>query len=354
MPLPSSLEQFRATFDPALESFFDQAPEWIALPTFAVAPVMLDHLRELTLRGGKRVRPALFEMVSLGLAGERAGSTRDRQLVGVACELMQTSLLILDDIMDEAALRRGKQTLHHAYARHASHAPERYGESMATLAGVAAGYLGVEVLRRTSYADAAKLEAIGLYSQVMMHEAFGQGLDITLTEQKEQTELEILEMYRYKTARYTTEMPLEFAGILTGQPEPVRQHLGRLGQSLGIAFQIQDDIIGVFGEERAIGKSSLSDIAEGKRTLLYHKAMEILNGRERKIFLDLYGKADLSAAEGLVVGELLEMAGAKAYASRLAESYIAEGKRLIEGLPLSATAREELHGVAAYLVGRGE
>ena len=108
----------------------------------------------------------------------------------------------------------------------------------------------------------------------------------------------------------------------------------------------------MYGEERAIGKSSLSDIAEGKRTLLYHKALEMLSGRERKIFLDLYGKADLSAAEGLVVSELLDVVGSKEYAARMATSYIDESRRLIESLPMSEQGKNELQGVAEFIAAR--
>jgi len=329
--MSQQLARFQTLFEPALTDFFEKTPPH---PLFN-GREMFAHIRQYTEQGGKRMRPALLYYVSQSFV-------QDQQPVvlqlGVACELMQSSLLILDDIMDEADTRRGKRALHKVYEKDI--APElaaRYGESAGMLAGVAAGYLGLQAIEMAGFSLETTQQLLALYRQVMIDEAYGQALDVQLAARRTANREAVLQVYRYKTARYTTEMPLVMAGIATRQSTEILTQLEKTGELMGVSFQAKDDLLGIFGKSEKVGKSVLSDIREGKQTLLLVETLARVEGTARERFNQLYGKHDLSEEDALEVRKTMVDCGARAAVEADVAQLLTEAREsLLALLPESA------------------
>lgn len=264
-----------------------------------------DVLRRLSefSRKGKLIRGGL---VCLGyeMTGRRLSGTAVR--AGTALELMQSGLLIHDDIMDLDAFRRGAPALHRQYASLAAKDdiadPDHFGISMGICAGEIAIFLAFEALAGLPGPGRRTAEAQKLFAAEFGLVGLGQMRDIqTGSSPRLIKARQALDLYRYKTARYSFALPLSMGWILGGGARTVRPKLERLGETLGLIFQIKDDELGLFGDEAVLGKPVGSDIRQGKKTLLYLRLVEKADPAERRILAGLFGRADLTARDVEVV-----------------------------------------------------
>jgi len=323
--LLDDLNQFQSIFSPHLENFLAEHKASVK-SIHPLAFEMADRLNEFILRGGKRIRPALL---FYGYQGFSDQNLTEILKVGVACELVQAFFLIHDDIMDEALLRRGGETIHKIFANNSfkptnvyskdqnNGACSRYGESIAILMGNLAGYLGIKAINAIDCNEATKRQITDLYSQMCIDVNYGQALDLSHQSFDQLSEKYIFDIYRYKTARYTTEFPLLCAGLLANQSETTQNTLLEIGSKLGIIFQIQDDILGMFGDESDIGKSTLSDIAQGKKTILICKAWEKSETEEKDYLAKNYGNPNITLQEAWQVRAIIKNTGALDYAKAI-------------------------------------
>lgn len=290
------LATFRARFESGLAAWLAdrRAAALAELPE--VLP-LADALADLAGAGGKRLRPALVHFTHLACGG-RDPETALR--LGIAAELFHTYLLVHDDVMDHAAVRRGRPAVHERFA--AEHRARGwrgddadFGRSAAILAGDLAHAWAVELfgeiaggrpggtgggeLRRIVAAMSA--EVIG-----------GQLLELRLAEQRAGDERDLSRVLRLKSGRYSVERPIELGAALAGAPASTRAALARYGVALGEAFQLQDDVLGLFGDAGTVGKPVGGDLAEGKYTWLVHLALERLDAQ------DAAGAAAVRAALG--------------------------------------------------------
>jgi geranylgeranyl diphosphate synthase type I len=246
----------------------------------------VDLLVEFVSDGGKRLRP---EFLWCGwLAGGGAGSGPDAVAVlrvGAAVELLQACALVHDDVIDRSERRRGRPATHRAVAKQHVDAglagdPEHYGLSVAVLLGDLALAWADDVF----LAGAAELAAVPASAPVwraMRTEVLaGQLLDLAVAASTESDpavqERDALRVNRYKTAAYTVERPLHLGAALAGASESTVAALRRYGADIGIAFQLRDDLLGVFGDPAVTGKPAGDDLAEGKRTVLLATARAAL------------------------------------------------------------------------------
>jgi geranylgeranyl diphosphate synthase type I len=276
--------------------------------------------------------------------------------VAAAMELFQSGLLVHDDIMDRDATRRGQPTIHRQYsgeaelrgARDAGH----LGQALGICAGDAAFFLGFEILASPPVPEQARAGLLALCARELSLVAAAQMQDVSWGGQPasgaaEPAAEEILRLYTYKTARYTFSMPLAAGAMLAGCGPEALEALERLGECLGILFQLRDDLLDLFGEEGELGKPVGSDVREGKRTLLHARllarAPEAIASRLRGIF----GHPAAGGRELDFVRQQSEGLGVLAELRDLAAGYDAEARRLIEGLP---GARAEERGVLLELL----
>ena len=228
MPAPASLQAFQTQINEQLRIYFD-AEILLAQQVNPSAVAMIETIKEFTLRGGKRVRPAIMFLAYQCFTAEKLN---DALQASMSIELMETSLLIHDDIMDNAPLRRGGTTVHLHYQQIASDAG--YGRSSAILAGNVAGYLGTKTLIQSNFPDDRKLQALAFYQQVMTDECYGQLMDLNGERFGEINEQQALNIIYYKTIRYTFDAPLCMGASLAGAPTESYPILILIARELGI------------------------------------------------------------------------------------------------------------------------
>ena len=237
---------------------------------------VVKELNVLVARGGKRMRPLLFLLAYRGYGGRRTSCALE---LAVSQELLHTFLLIHDDVIDRDFMRWGGPNISAVYfEKYSQHMDARealhMADSIAVLAGNACMTLAYDRVTASGMDNHVMLDLIRKMEQAVFAVTAGELADVAGVHlKKTPTESEILAMYSAKTASYSFALPLQMGAIAAAAPEPELELLAGIANSLGIAFQLHDDILGVFGDEKTIGKPVMSDIREGKRTLLVVRAL---------------------------------------------------------------------------------
>ncbi|WP_072846277.1 polyprenyl synthetase family protein [Rhodococcus tukisamuensis] len=236
-------------------------------------------LEAFVLRGGKRVRPAFAWTGWLGAGGDPAGP--DAAAVLRACsalELVQACALVHDDIIDSSRTRRGHPTLHVEFAaQHRagdwSGEPAKFGESIAILLGDLALSWADDMIRESGVDAAGQVRLGPVWSAMRTEVLGGQYLDVSTEVTADESVAAALRINRYKTAAYTIERPLHLGAAVAGADADLIDAYREFGTDIGIAFQLRDDLLGVFGDPAVTGKPSGDDLREGKRTVLFAEAL---------------------------------------------------------------------------------
>lgn len=326
-----------------------------------VSPKLVDlnkHLVEAS-EGGKRLRGALvklgYEMgkeKSEGLRGVEGLGGLDKEILKAAAafEIFQTAILAHDDIIDKSPTRRGKPTIYQALGGN------HYGISQTICLGDIGYFLAVRLISQSNFPALRKSKAMSFFAQGMLETALGQMLDVELPYRDEpKEEVDALTIFRLKTARYTIVGPLQLGAILGGAKQTLLREIREFGESLGIAFQIQDDILGVFGEEDELGKSVTSDIEEGKNTLLIIRALQNADGQQKAVLERLYGKGKVDK-EGLEeIRQVFKETKALEYSQKKAGELVAQAKKVIGEMgEIGEEHKKILTQMADFLVERNK
>ncbi len=309
------------------------------------AGVVIEALFELATRGGKRLRPALVATAYAACGGEIGTSAVTE--AGVALEVLQAYLLIHDDWMDDDDVRRGGPSVHAALrARFADRAA---GDSCAILAGDYAQGLALDVISRARVPAVRMVAAFRELAAMLTAVVTGQILDVRGAAK---TPAEVETIHRLKTSSYTTRSPLALGAILAGADATTCDALRAIGDPMGIAFQLQDDLLGTFGDPKKTGKSARSDLRQGKRTALVAE----LDGDPQavKLLPRVLGVAAASDEDVDSVLRLMIDSGAKARVEARRASLVADASSKIERLALGSEAKQLLLGAANALAAREE
>lgn len=267
-------------------------------------------------RGGKRIRAALSEVAYRMFDGT------DQRVIdglGLALEMIQAYLLVIDDICDHSDVRRGGPSAHRIIEQwHSDNSlhggAEHFGASMATLAATTGMHRAMLIIGGLPVGAEPRLAALDNVNQLLVRTSHGQINDIFNEASTTRDRKSIENVLVWKTAYYTFANPLQFGAILAGAPQPALDALMKYSLAAGRAFQISDDIIGTFGSQEKTGKSPSDDIKEGKRTLLVIKALEIATAADAKFLESQLGNADLSADDFAHCQEIIRNCGALDYA----------------------------------------
>jgi geranylgeranyl diphosphate synthase type I len=341
-----------------LEALFDEKAEELGRVN-PLGPDLCERLYAFALRG-KMIRGGL---VSLGCSTVRGGDPSDdqRPLVtsaGAAMELLQAGLLVHDDIMDRDTIRRGLKSVFFQYAEMAEGAgiADSYhlGESLGICAGDVAYFFAFEILGRLELPPATHREIAGLTARELGYVGVAQMQDIYAgAADAAVLDDEVLKLYLYKTGRYTFSLPLMVGGLIAeGSPEVIST-LERLGETLGIIFQIKDDEIGLFGEAAETGKPVGSDIREGKKTLYYGNLRRRASGDDAERLRGIFGNPDIGESEIEYVRELTVRLGIRREIQERADDLAESTRKLIDALA-AAGSRERgiLLGLLDYSLAR--
>lgn len=319
----------------------------------------VDRIAEF-LSGGKRIRPGFCWW------GWRAGGGRAEVQdcapvvrVATALELIQACALLHDDLIDRSETRRGRPSVHRAEAKaHAdagwSGDPEHHGASTALLMGDLA-LAWADDLFVTGAGQLRALERAQPVWHAMRTEVLaGQLLDVITTADPQSDPLaqrdDALSVIRLKTAGYTVTGPLLLGAALAGAGSQLVERLRRYGQAVGTAFQLRDDLLGVFGDPSMTGKSAGDDLREGKRTVLLALARADLAGRSSSAALaelDALSGTAATAAEIDRVREILARTTASAQLEQQIDELVGTGIQALAGLAPDVTDALRLLAVGA-------
>ena len=305
-------------------------------------------LRDLVLAGGKRLRPAFCHWAYVGAGG----GADDPAVVdaGAALELLHTFALVHDDIMDGSATRRGTDTIHVQFE--AGHALDgwrgearRFGEGVAILVGDLAFVYADQLLA------GAPPAAQHVFTELRIEVNVGQYLDLLGTARGQANAARARRISRFKSGKYTVERPLHLGAALAGRLDDLAAPLSGYGLPLGEAFQLRDDLLGVFGDEEVTGKPVGEDLREGKPTLLYAMAVEQASAADAAA-LARYGAADLDDDDVAALQDVLLTSGAVETIEVTIDRLVREAVEALDGAGLEAGAREALVELAYYVAGR--
>jgi geranylgeranyl diphosphate synthase type I len=356
MNISSELKGFKSRIDPHIAAYFDtaiaEAKKEDELVTEALVAV-----KELALAGGKRLRPAFMYHGYLASGGD----DEERILkTAVAVELLHLFLLVHDDIIDRDDMRHGIPTLHRKYADIGrKYFPlediDHFGMSIAIIMGDMLMAFGNDIIFRSEFPQDRILRALSKLQRIVSYTVIGQGRDIYMEYKKEASEEEILRMYRNKTARYTVDGPIQLGAILAGNPDDLSGKWSEYAIPVGVAFQIRDDILGVYGTEEKLGKPVGSDIEEGKLTLLVSRAIERGTGPEKKELRRILSLGSaLTSSDIDRFRDIIRDSGSLSYAETMMHGLIDDGRAAIDrmGRDVDESAKKFFLAVADYLADR--
>ncbi|MFC4589767.1 polyprenyl synthetase family protein [Sphaerisporangium corydalis] len=345
-------DALRSEVDHRLRTFVDgqrplvSGPELIPLMTTA----------EDFLAGGKRLRPAFCYW---GWRG--AGGDDDPAIFTAAAslELLQASALIHDDVMDASDLRRGMPSAHRRFQ--AMHEESGWRGSAAQFGEGAAVLLGSLLLVwsgemwRTSGLPAESLAAAEHVHDLMRTELMcGQYLDLLEQAHGENTFESALRVALHKSGKYSVEQPLRLGLLLAARREEpwIDRLCVQYGQKVGIAFQLRDDVLGVFGDPAETGKPAGDDLREGKRTMLIARTLSAASDAQAAEVRRLLGDPGLDAGGVVRLREIIEDTGALMASEEMIKRYLDDALNSLEHAPITAEAREALVELAVAATSR--
>lgn len=269
-----------------------------------------------------------------------------------AMELIHSSLLIHDDIMDQDTLRRGERSIYSAYEelalRKGLYNPAHLGVSMGIGVGDITFFLVFEIL--SGLHSPHKDQLIKTFSHELIQVGFGQLDDLwPLSMSKER----ILELYKYKTGRYSFSLPLMMGALLAGVPEADLKPYIHFGESMGPLFQIADDLLGIYGSQEEIGKPVGSDIRDGKQTLYWYLLMEKATEEEKKQLLSFFG-SESTPSDIAAVTLLIEKHGVDKELSLIVEMLKNKALGTIITLNLDPKSQDILRALVTYVTSRSK
>lgn len=296
--------------------------------------------------GGKKLRGALTV-----LGYQLAGSEKIGAILPVSCgiELLHNFLLIHDDIIDKDEVRRGKPTIHKIYSKKNG---EHFGVSKAIVVGDIGVFFGYELIVNSQFPKQKVTKALSRLNALLLTTMYGEMLDIDFDFKKEITWGEILKVRTYKTAYYTIVMPLTIGAILGGARNKALQAIESYGVPVGTAFQLMDDILGVFGKSEEIGKSTESDIRKGKKTFLFAKALEVAKAPDKKFLLEWYGAGSLDKDKLNRIRNIFRESGSLDYSQTIAKEMVEQGKKYIPYITANPRFRKTLSTLSDFIIYR--
>ena len=349
---PLSLPETRDALGKRVDALLDAhcAAQRRAAP-HGLARELWEHIA-ISLKGGKRLRPQLVGVAYAGFGGR---STEACAAAGAAFELLHGALLVHDDVIDRDFVRRGRPNIAGIYRERGAlrgRSPSSAGHLGASVAIIAGDLLlsaSFRMLERTTAEPTVRERLAEVFQGAVTDAAAGELADVLMARDGDgpSTVDDVLEMERLKTAVYSFEAPLRVGAILAGASPAEIDAVGRIGALVGMAYQIIDDVLGTFGDERQTGKPTASDFREGKLTVLTALARE-----DPSVARHLASATVDQAGTEEQLREALDRAGAREQALGLAHSLVSEALDEAGRSRLPSALRSELTRVCNHVLHR--
>jgi len=275
--------------------------------------------------GGKKLRPFLVFL------GYKIAGGKDFSKILPICasiELIHSFLLIHDDIIDESDIRRGKATIHKRYEKYFD---SYYGLSQAIIIGDIVCFEAIKLINESKLAKDIKKQVLAKALNILLETGYGEALDVEYSHKKVNLS-KIIQMTTLKTAKYTFAGPLSIGAISAGTKKVMLSVLESFAINVGTVFQMQDDILGVFGDEKILGKSMLSDMKEGKNTILVYKTRELASRPDRRTLDRLWGNQKSQSRDLEKVRRIIEKSGALSWCEKEKQRLSEKAKGYIKNI----------------------
>lgn len=339
---------FRSDIQQVVDSFVDEQAERLA-PLGSDAARLLAEAR-ISVTGGKRFRAAFCHWGYRAIRPE----VSDEAALARACaslELLHASALVHDDYMDASDTRRGRPATHRAFeAEHRGDGwrgdPEQYGAAAAILLGDLLLSWADELLRRCGFPLTDVAAALDVFDLCRSEVITGQFLDVSVQARGRADVETAMAVLRYKSAKYSVERPLHVGAALAGASAGQVEQITGFGLPIGEAFQLRDDILGVFGDSTETGKPAGDDLVEGKRTVLVALALEGASDSEAQLLDDSLG-TDLSPEQVDELRSIIDSSGARARVEEMIAELATTGLEALDKAEIDDRARGVLADLAA-------
>lgn len=333
--LKSAIAQNKQLIDRELAIFFDhKMAEGVRVD--AQYKRLLSEMKKFALRGGKRLRPF---MVHLGyqLGGGKHEEAFAR--LALAWEVYHLGALIHDDIMDQDNQRYGGLNIAGTYERMLKRKqPEsvahKHARNAALMAGDAAMFLAIELIASIPTEPETRERLLHDFLKMHFRLVGGQFVEDFAALAPKLTPQQIRKIYVNKSGHYSMVAPLKSGAVLAGANDTILQILERYGMHAGVAYQITDDLLGMFGGAKDIGKPTITDLREGKKTLLMHYGMQFSSEADRAVLTAKFGNPTIGQQDLKLVRRILTENGAKAKTIFMAQEEAAAAKKAIAKLAL--------------------
>ncbi|MGF2944365.1 bifunctional (2E,6E)-farnesyl/geranyl diphosphate synthase [Mycobacterium sp. Lab-001] len=314
-------------------------------------------LEDFVLGGGKRLRPAFAYW------GWRAVASEDPDpevlLLFSALELLHACALLHDDVIDDSATRRGRPAAHVHFAemhrnRRWRGSPDRFGVSAAILLGDLALAWADDIVFDADLAPDAQRRVLRVWADIRTEVLGGQYLDIVAEASGAESIASAMNVDTFKTASYTVARPLQLGVAAAADRPDVQDTFEQFGVDLGIAFQLRDDVLGVFGDPSVTGKPSGDDLRAGKRTVLLAEAVELADKSDpaaARLLRSAIG-AQLTDAQVSELRDAIEAVGALQAAERRIATLTQRALATLASAPVSAAAKAGLSALARMATNR--
>ncbi|MCR4325082.1 MAG: polyprenyl synthetase family protein [Candidatus Curtissbacteria bacterium] len=361
--LKVELDKFLTHYDIYAKKYFEAKIR----STKKYSPIVSDFYKKLQDFSGRGKKMRAF----LVWLGYQIGGGKDLNKIlpiSLAFELTQSFFLIHDDIIDRATLRRGKPTVHKIFGKKFGPTSpqfrtsfdrqtglqgvnEHYGESMAIIAGDIAAIELFDLVSNSDFTSDLKILCQKELAKVILETAYGQILDVEYG-YVDASLSDVTKVADLKAARYSFVGPLTLGAILSGAAEKQLKAIEAFGLTAGLAFQMQDDILGVFGDEAVLGKSTMSDLWEGKNTILIHKTKELAKGRDRDDLDKIWGNEAAKNKDLERVGAIITKSGALDWCKRENRRLISLAKKEIGKITNDQAKRALFGQIADFVINR--
>jgi geranylgeranyl diphosphate synthase type II len=292
-------------------------------------------VRYILSLSGKRLRPVMC-LLSCNLFSDKID---DAVMPAVGIEVFHNFTLVHDDIIDKAEIRRGSPTVH-----------AKWGEGQALLSGDVMAFIASDCIGQTP--DRVLAKVLRLFNRTAIEVCVGQQLDIDFEKKSVVSEAEYIRMIELKTAVLIASS-LKIGALIGGAGEKDQELLYSFGRSLGIAFQIQDDILDTYGDTKMFGKKTGSDIISNKKTYLLVKALELAGGETLRVLRSLLETKEFDPVRKVeAVKAIYDTLQIQLHAENLAYEYINSAFESLDRVSVKPDRKNELKQLAVGLIGR--
>ena len=282
-----------------------------------ISPLIANNIKNFILRDGKRARPILFIIGYLGFSKRTAPGLYRSAL---SIELLHDFMLVHDDIIDKSDTRRGKPSMHKMFNNYLSKFKELKfnGQDLSIVVGDVMYAMAIDTFLSIREDPRRKEKALKKFIEAAMFTGSGEFIELVygIKDISKFSREDIYKIYKYKTAHYTFACPLSIGAILAGASDKEIQKISQYGAYLGNAFQIKDDILGMFEEENKTGKSALADLQEAKKTILIWHAYNHADNKNKNRIKTIMSKEKITESDLKEMRCIIKNSGAVEFAKK--------------------------------------